>query len=200
MRKGDLADRGVFLHLPPFQREAPGRRGILGAFHEVQARILGGLLDAVVGALCELPSVRMEDLPRMADFARFGEAMGRGLGWPAGTFLRAYRENRREATASTIENSVLGTMLLKRPWSTIFRGHRDPDPLARAAYPRHRGQRTLARMPKTATASGTNCGGWGRSFESMASPLRSAGPATRDRSPSRKSPDPIIPASRRKNV
>ena len=81
VHKGDLADRAVFLHLP---RIAPGARReeaeFWRSFRELQPKILGGLLDAVVGALRELPSVRLAELPRMADFARFGEALGRGPG------------------------------------------------------------------------------------------------------------------------
>ncbi len=114
VRKGDLADRSVFLHLPPIIRR--GRReedGFWRAFRELQPRILGGLLDAVVGGLRELPSVKLAELPRMADFARFGEAVGRGLGWPAETFLSAYQENRKEATGSVLEDSVLGDLLLR---------------------------------------------------------------------------------------
>ncbi len=83
------------------------------AFHEAQPRILGGLLDAVAAGLRTLPTVHVAALPRMADFARFGEAVGRGLGWTEGEFLAAYRENRREATASVIEASVLAGIIVK---------------------------------------------------------------------------------------
>ena len=68
----------------------------------------------MVGALRELPSVRLTELPRMADFARFGEALGRGLRWPAGAFLGSYLEGRRDATIATIDDSVFGTFLLER--------------------------------------------------------------------------------------
>ena len=48
VRKGDLADRGVFLHLPmiiPGSRRE--REEFWRAFRELQPRIFGGLLDAV---------------------------------------------------------------------------------------------------------------------------------------------------------
>jgi hypothetical protein len=113
--KGDLADRGVFLQLPPITPDARREEAeFWTAFRELQPRILGGLLDAVVGGLRELPSVRPAALPRMADFARFGEAIGQAMGWPAGTFLSAYAENRRDATISTLDDSVFGTFLLER--------------------------------------------------------------------------------------
>jgi hypothetical protein len=84
------------------------------SFRQSQAGILGAILDVIVSGLREFPSVRLASLPRMADFARFGEAIGRGLGWPDGTFLSDYLNNRREATASKLEESPLGTMLLQQ--------------------------------------------------------------------------------------
>ena len=47
------------------------------------------------------------------DFAAFGEAVGRALGWPAGKLLAKYNANRREATTSQIEDSLVATALLK---------------------------------------------------------------------------------------
>jgi hypothetical protein len=114
VRKGDLADRAVFLHLPAII-DSRRREEVefWGMFRELRPRILGGLLDAVAVALRELPSVQLAKLPRMADFARFGEAVGRGLGWPPETFLAAYLDNRQQATLSTLEDSMLANMLLK---------------------------------------------------------------------------------------
>jgi hypothetical protein len=52
-------------------------------------------------------------LPRMAGFARFGEAVGRGLGWQRETFPAAYMDNRQHATISTLEDLILANLLLK---------------------------------------------------------------------------------------
>ena len=43
---------------------------------------------------------------------RLGEAVARGLGWPDGTFLTAYTENRRSAAVYSLEESVLAMTLL----------------------------------------------------------------------------------------
>ena len=113
VRRDDLADRCVFLHLPPIL--AASRRAEADFWLSFEAdypAILSGLLSAVSGGVRELPSVRLAELPRMADFARFGEAVGRGLGWPAETFLSAYNDNRGEATVTALEESVLATQLL----------------------------------------------------------------------------------------
>ena len=82
VRRGDLTDRTVFLHLPPILPTA--RRAedeFWSSFHADYPRILGGVLDAVVGGLRVLPSVSLPELPRMADYAKWGEAVGQGLGW-----------------------------------------------------------------------------------------------------------------------
>ena len=111
--RGDLADRCVFLDLPPI---TPSRRRceveFWEAFHQDYPRILGALLDAVVGGLQELPSVRLTELPRMADFAKFAEAVGRKLGWPAGTALSDYNANRSDASMDRLEDSPLAAFLL----------------------------------------------------------------------------------------
>ena len=121
--KGDLAERSLVLNLPPI---APTNRRseeeFWRSFAAQYPRILGGLLDAVVGGIRELPSVRLPELPRMADYACFGEAVGRGLGWPAGTFLSAYEGNRRNTASTLIEDSVLANALL-RMYTSEFDGY-----------------------------------------------------------------------------
>src|SRR5262249_17456443 len=112
VRRDDLIDRSVFLHLARIP-DAKRRREVAfwEAFKEEYPGILGGLLDAVVAGLRELPSVQLPELPRMADFACFGEAIGRGLGWEEGTFLSAYTENRKDAAALALEDSALASIL-----------------------------------------------------------------------------------------
>jgi len=42
-------------------------------------------------------------LPRMADFGKWGVALERSQGWPAGSFLRAYGANLKESAASAAD-------------------------------------------------------------------------------------------------
>ncbi len=114
VRRDDLADRCAFLQPPPIsQTSRRAESEFWQAFRADHAAIFGGLLDAVVGGLRGLPSVNPLKLPRMADFARFGEAVGRGLGWPAETFLSIYSDNRREAASASLEDSPLARALLE---------------------------------------------------------------------------------------
>jgi hypothetical protein len=113
IQRADLADRCMVVNPPPIL--AGGRRGEKEFWQSFEAdypAIFGGMLSALAGGLNLLPSVQLAEAPRMADFARLGEAVGRGLGWPAGTFLDAYAENRRVAALHGLEDSVLARTLL----------------------------------------------------------------------------------------
>jgi hypothetical protein len=49
----------------------------------------------------------------MADYAIWGEAVGRGLGWAAGTSLAACNDNRNGATLADLLDSPLASALLE---------------------------------------------------------------------------------------
>jgi len=48
----------------------------------------------------------------MADFAKFAEAVGRKLGWPAGTAASDYDDSRRDASLTKLGDSPLATTML----------------------------------------------------------------------------------------
>jgi hypothetical protein len=113
VRKSDLVDRTVFLYLPSIhQNKRRAETEFWSSFGAEHSRIFGSVLDAVAGGMRELPGVTLPRLPRMADFALWGEAVGRGLGWEPESFIRTYEESRREASESSLESSPLGDLLL----------------------------------------------------------------------------------------
>jgi hypothetical protein len=68
------------------------------------------LVEAASYGLRNLPKVRLERLPRMADFALWSTACETAF-WPAGTFVRAYDANRRAALEDVIEADPVATRL-----------------------------------------------------------------------------------------
>jgi hypothetical protein len=114
VKRGDLIDRSVFLSLSPIHPSDRRTEGEFWAsFQFDYSRILGSLLDAVVLGMRILPSVELPEVSRMADFGYWGEAVGRGLGWPEQSFRSAYARNRRAATDSAIEDSAVADALFK---------------------------------------------------------------------------------------
>ncbi len=106
--RGDLLERAIVLQLPRIQEE--NRRTeheFWTGFEAVRAKLLGALLTAVSSALASVSQVRLESLPRMADFAVWATAAEVGLQWPAGCFLDAYRGNQRDANDLALDASPL---------------------------------------------------------------------------------------------
>src|SRR5262249_30492859 len=77
-------------------------------FEIARPKILGALLDAAVHDLRAMGRVHLDRLLRMADFALWATSCETAL-WPAGTFARAYAENRRAAIESVIEADPIAT-------------------------------------------------------------------------------------------
>jgi hypothetical protein len=99
----DLADRAIFLTLPHVQEhKRRAEKEIWREFGLAHPRILGALLEAATYGLRALPEVRLEQLPRMADFALWSTACETAF-CPAGGFLHAYNANRCAAIENVIE-------------------------------------------------------------------------------------------------
>ena len=76
-------------------------------FDEARPGILGGLLDAITTGLRRLPEVKLDQLPRMADFTAWVTACEEGLGLVRGVFSEAYERNRTEAQSLALDVSPL---------------------------------------------------------------------------------------------
>jgi hypothetical protein len=100
----DLLDRSLIVTLPPIpeERRKPEAK-LWREFEEARPKILGALLDALSGALRAVESVRLEGMPRMADFAVWATAAEDSLGLESGAFMMAYAGNLSEATESALE-------------------------------------------------------------------------------------------------
>ena len=108
----DLADRTIAINLPVIQEtERRTEQEYWGAFAESHPRMLGLVLDGVVTALRQLPTVNETSYPRMADFAKFGTA-GETAYWPPGTFMSAYHMNIAGVVDDTLEADPVSMALM----------------------------------------------------------------------------------------
>lgn len=109
----DLADRTINVFLPSLRDDQrKDEKDLYADFNDAMPQILGAIFDLLSVAVRNLPSTRLERLPRMADLARFVAAAEEGLGWPEGTFLTAYDEYRRTTKINALEASHIGTAIL----------------------------------------------------------------------------------------
>ena len=168
VRKSDLIDRTVIVQMRSI---SPKRRRheeeLWASFRADQPLILGSVLDAVAHGLRELPGVKLERMPRMADFARWGVAVGRGLGWRPNAFLSAYEKNRIAATEGSVDGSAIGCFLLE---------------LARRSVDLERSPTDLLRLLTTEVDHAVaKSAGWPKSPQALTNELRRIAPQLRMR-------------------
>ena len=114
----DLADRALFITLKPIpENKRRSDRELLAALEKKRPRILGALLDALVVGLRRLPTIKLPELPRMADFAVWATACEQAF-WKERTFMNAYDENLVEVVDTVIEADLVGSAVLQMslPW------------------------------------------------------------------------------------
>lgn len=117
----DLLDRALIINLRPIERAS--RREEREVFTELEAarpKIMGFLFDAISEGLCALPNVKLEGLPRMADFARWSVATEQALGGSAGAFMEAYGASQEEAVGQALEASPVAAPLWK--FARLYKG------------------------------------------------------------------------------
>ena len=163
----DFLDRALiveFLDMKPELRRDEAQ--FWHEFEEVRPRILGALLDAASAGLGNLPNVRLEQPPRMADFALWVNACEESLGMKPGEALTAYQYNRAETHNLALESSPLYepvAELAQEGFSgTVTELH------ARLSSMMSEGVRRSVRWPKAPNALGN-------ALRRMASNLRAVG-------------------------
>jgi hypothetical protein len=92
--RSDLLDRSILIHM---ERISPALRrdkvSFWNDFNADKPQILGAVFDILVEARKLYPTVVLAELPRMADFARWGYAIAEAAGFSGDEFLTAYNGN-----------------------------------------------------------------------------------------------------------
>jgi hypothetical protein len=110
----DLVDRTINVFLPSLKDEQRKDEKVLySEYMKEMPSILGAILDILAVALKNLPSIRLEKLPRMADVAKFVIAAEPALDWESGTYLNAFESYRHTSRVNSLEASHIGTAVLE---------------------------------------------------------------------------------------
>lgn len=92
--KSDLLDRSILLNLERISPENRKEAQIFWAEFELdRPLILGAIFDTLVKALALYHTVKLDRLPRMADFARWGYAIAKASGFSGEEFIKSYSRN-----------------------------------------------------------------------------------------------------------
>ena len=109
----DLVSRTIVIELPPIADDARlTERELRARFEEARPRILGALLTAVCGVLKNMDSASELLGARMADFVSRVSGAEESLGWPKGSFARAYASSQKRAHRLSLDSDPLSQALL----------------------------------------------------------------------------------------
>ena len=114
-KRADLLDRSILVELLRIKDEKRKELSeIMANFEADRTDILGGIFDTLSKAMAIYPTVKLCNLPRMADFARWGYAIGEALGEGMGQiFLDEYAANRQIQNEEAIANDPVATLIVE---------------------------------------------------------------------------------------
>jgi hypothetical protein len=107
--RGDLADRLVLVELDKIEdSERRSESEILARFAEIRPRLFGALCTLLAQVLEALPGVKLDELPRMADFARVLAAVDAVRGTRS---LATYLGQGERLADDVVEGDSVGTAI-----------------------------------------------------------------------------------------
>jgi DNA polymerase, archaea type len=110
----DALDRSVLIEFERIPKELRKEESkVENQFEKLRPKLLGFIFDILVKTLQIKPSLKLSHLPRMADFAVWGEAVARAMDYKPMEFLDAYNKNIGRQNIEVIESNQLAQAIVK---------------------------------------------------------------------------------------
>jgi Bifunctional DNA primase/polymerase, N-terminal len=111
----DILDRGLFFELKRIaDKNRRYIRKIKKEFQEMRPQLLGYILDILVKVLFWIEKngmIELDKLPRMADWAGYGEIIARCMGLEENKFIEAYKNNAKLQIEEVMETSLVAACI-----------------------------------------------------------------------------------------
>jgi hypothetical protein len=111
--RSDLLDRMLSLRLDLIdKRKRRKLKEIRNEFRRLLPYLLGFIFDKLVEMLNRTGEVKLQELPRMADFAENCELIARCLGYPSMRFIEAYNRNIGFSNEEAINSNLVANVIV----------------------------------------------------------------------------------------
>ena len=108
----DLQDRTQLFKIQRIpENERMEREEFWDKFNEIKPQVLGGMFTTLSMAMRIKETIKLDKKPRMADYAVWGCAIAKALGYTQEEFLTVYYENMEEANSEMIENHPIANAI-----------------------------------------------------------------------------------------
>ena len=110
----DVLDRSLLIEFDRIPMEnRREEKDVEAEFEFMRPKLFAYILDILVKALKIKPELNLKNLPRMADFAVWGEAISRAMDYKPLEFITAYDENMGRQNIEAIESNAIAQAILK---------------------------------------------------------------------------------------
>jgi hypothetical protein len=114
MTESDVSSRSITVKMESIPRKLNRPESeVYSEFEILKPVLLGFIFETISKVLVVIDSIKLADLPRLADFTIWGEAVARVLGYKEGQFVGAYYENIGKQNAESVESDQVGEVVLK---------------------------------------------------------------------------------------
>ncbi|WOV84724.1 hypothetical protein PGH26_02015 [Sporosarcina jeotgali] len=111
--RSDFASRSIIINLPVLGGRRKDEKTFWEQFDEAKPRIFGAFIDVLCKSITDLPTIKIDNLPRLADFALLSVAAEKHFGFEEGAFMRAFESNHSVAAKDALEGSLIGLAIEK---------------------------------------------------------------------------------------
>jgi len=112
--RDDLLDRSIIIRLVRISKDKRKEEAdFWKEFEEDLPLILGTLFNIVSKAMAIYPTVKLDNLPRMADFARWGYALTEAMGKSGDHFMDIYYDNIAKANEEAVFDNMVSRAILE---------------------------------------------------------------------------------------
>lgn len=115
--KPDFLDRSLMIELERIPKEKRRKdEDVKTEFKDLLPDFLGWIFDTLVKVLGykneNQDKINLKELPRMAEFAEYGEIISRCIGYVENEFINVYSENIKSQNEEVIESSVIAKIIV----------------------------------------------------------------------------------------
>jgi|GEM_PF-2541321 len=114
LTEADALDRSISIELEDIDEDKRKKESDLWSeFDKIKPQAFAYILDVIAKAMQIKETLNLKNLPRMADFAEWGEAISQAMGYPPMSFIDIYKENRNEQNIVAVNENLVCSILLK---------------------------------------------------------------------------------------
>jgi len=114
LTEADALDRSISIELEDIDEDKRKKEADLWSeFEKIMPQAFAYIIDIIVKAMQIKETLNLKRLPRLADFAEWGEAISQTMGYPPMSFMEIYKENRNEQNIVAVSENPVSSLLLK---------------------------------------------------------------------------------------